>query len=235
MEKNKTGKYFKYAIGEIILVVIGILIALQINTWNTEHDNKKIVHKNSKTLIENLTKDSLHFVKTIQEIEIQQKVLLDFEKRLSKDSATLDTLIQIARFEFSPLVRIVSFPNDNAYNTMVLSSEINLFDRKLTQTIYDLYRKHQILGQIADDNFSTYTQAIETYLNSYTFNFLGTMLIKGNLQNELWRDVDAKDLIAKFNKLVGGKRLGYGSKKSLETLIKESSLLIKELREIENQ
>ena len=34
MEKNKTGKYLKYAIGEIILVVIGILIALQINTWN---------------------------------------------------------------------------------------------------------------------------------------------------------------------------------------------------------
>ena len=31
MEQNKTSKYFKYAIGEIILVVIGILIALQIN------------------------------------------------------------------------------------------------------------------------------------------------------------------------------------------------------------
>ena len=34
MEKNKTGKYLKYAIGEIILVVIGILVALQINNWN---------------------------------------------------------------------------------------------------------------------------------------------------------------------------------------------------------
>jgi hypothetical protein len=32
--ENKTGKYFKYAIGEIILVVIGILIALSINNWN---------------------------------------------------------------------------------------------------------------------------------------------------------------------------------------------------------
>lgn len=32
--KGKTGKYFKYAIGEILLVVIGILIALQINNWN---------------------------------------------------------------------------------------------------------------------------------------------------------------------------------------------------------
>ena len=32
--ENKTGRYLKYAIGEIILVVIGILIALQINNWN---------------------------------------------------------------------------------------------------------------------------------------------------------------------------------------------------------
>ncbi len=38
MEQNKTGKYFKYAIGEIVLVVIGILIALSINNWN---ENRK--------------------------------------------------------------------------------------------------------------------------------------------------------------------------------------------------
>jgi len=36
--ENKTGKYLKYAIGEIILVMVGILLALQVNTWN---DNKK--------------------------------------------------------------------------------------------------------------------------------------------------------------------------------------------------
>ncbi|WP_299535506.1 DUF6090 family protein [Ulvibacterium sp.] len=37
--ENKTGRYFKYAIGEIVLLVIGILIALQINNWN---ENRKI-------------------------------------------------------------------------------------------------------------------------------------------------------------------------------------------------
>ena len=37
--ENKTGKYFKYAIGEIVLVVIGILIALQINNWNENRIN----------------------------------------------------------------------------------------------------------------------------------------------------------------------------------------------------
>src|SRR5210317_1160194 len=34
--ENKTGKYFKYAIGEIVLVVIGILIAISINNWNEQ-------------------------------------------------------------------------------------------------------------------------------------------------------------------------------------------------------
>ena len=39
MEQNKTGKYLKYAIGEIALVVIGILIALSINNWNQKRIN----------------------------------------------------------------------------------------------------------------------------------------------------------------------------------------------------
>ncbi len=50
MEKNKTGKYFKYAIGEIILVVIGILIALSINNWNT----LRIEKKDERQILENL-------------------------------------------------------------------------------------------------------------------------------------------------------------------------------------
>jgi hypothetical protein len=42
MEKNKTGKYLKYAIGEIVLVVVGILIALQINNWNESRKVRKL-------------------------------------------------------------------------------------------------------------------------------------------------------------------------------------------------
>ena len=40
--ENKTGKYLKYAIGEIVLVVIGILLALQINNWNSQRLKKLI-------------------------------------------------------------------------------------------------------------------------------------------------------------------------------------------------
>ncbi|WP_051554730.1 DUF6090 family protein [Maribacter antarcticus] len=47
LEKNKTGTYLKYAIGEIVLVVIGILIALQINNWNQK---KLLVKKEIEVL-----------------------------------------------------------------------------------------------------------------------------------------------------------------------------------------
>jgi hypothetical protein len=51
--ENKTGKYFKYAIGEIILVVIGILIALQINNWNTH----RIERSKEDSYLVNLKRD----------------------------------------------------------------------------------------------------------------------------------------------------------------------------------
>ena len=50
MKKNKTGKYLKYAIGEIVLVMIGILLALQVNEWNNEKNRNKA----EKAIIEQL-------------------------------------------------------------------------------------------------------------------------------------------------------------------------------------
>jgi hypothetical protein len=64
MEKNKTGKYFKYAIGEIILVVVGILIALQINNWN----EKRKIKTEEKELITNLI---FSFERKLNELEIK--------------------------------------------------------------------------------------------------------------------------------------------------------------------
>jgi len=49
LSEGKTGKYFKYAIGEIVLVVIGILIALSINNWNEKRKirDSEIIYLNN--------------------------------------------------------------------------------------------------------------------------------------------------------------------------------------------
>ncbi|MFC2148579.1 DUF6090 family protein [Bacteroidota bacterium] len=58
----KTGKYLKYAIGEIILVVIGILIALQINNWNERNTIQENITAQVSALILDLKRDKLSFV-----------------------------------------------------------------------------------------------------------------------------------------------------------------------------
>jgi hypothetical protein len=232
ISEGKTKKYVLYAIGEIILVVIGILIALQINTWNTEYDNKRIISKNSKTLIDNLEKDCVYIINVLNNMTEHKMELLAYEMRLSKPTGTIDTVIKIARYEFRPRVQTVEFPNENAYKTMLLSGEINLFDRVLTQDIYDFYSQHEFLDKVSQENFERFGRAIETYTNSYSFN-VPTTTIKGHLQDELWQHINAKDLIAKFNKLLQSQRVQYGRQEELETVLKETSLLILKLRKYE--
>lgn len=54
LSDNKFTKYLAYAIGEIFLVVIGILIALQINNWNEERKNRALERELLVNLVENL-------------------------------------------------------------------------------------------------------------------------------------------------------------------------------------
>ena len=59
LSEGKTGKYLKYAVGEIILVVIGILIALQINNWNENRKLAKLELSYYENLYHDLIEDSL--------------------------------------------------------------------------------------------------------------------------------------------------------------------------------
>jgi hypothetical protein len=75
MEKNKTGKYFKYAIGEIVLVVIGILIALSINNWNETRKQKETTNSIYVIVKEDLIND-------ISEIDL----ILKYHNKVRKPS-----------------------------------------------------------------------------------------------------------------------------------------------------
>jgi hypothetical protein len=78
MEKNKIGKYFKYAIGEIVLVVIGILIALSLNTRNESRKIKNQEKELLNTILENIKLDST----VISSVTERKNVIIDVHKNL---------------------------------------------------------------------------------------------------------------------------------------------------------
>ncbi|MCB0745489.1 MAG: hypothetical protein KDC67_16400 [Ignavibacteriae bacterium] len=95
--ENKTGKYIKYAIGEIVLVVIGILIALQINNWNENRKAKTYENKVYKQIYDDVISDSLGISNTINANEqaevLMNRVLYDSIPLIAYDTITKENQI----------------------------------------------------------------------------------------------------------------------------------------------
>jgi len=105
MEKNKTGKYFKYAIGEIVLVVIGILIALSINNWNEERQQnsktESLIAGLKKQTEENLVTTNWNIEQTKQVNKNIASLLLMFGKPIEKSQYNnIDSLVNRISFDF---------------------------------------------------------------------------------------------------------------------------------------
>jgi len=81
LSEGKTGKYFKYAIGEIILVMIGILLALQVNNWN----QNRIAQKEEKEVIAKLHAD----------FKENKKILNEFLSKLNQQMNAQKTLMNL--------------------------------------------------------------------------------------------------------------------------------------------
>ncbi|MDT0558795.1 DUF6090 family protein [Ichthyenterobacterium sp. W332] len=98
MSENKTGKYFKYAIGEIVLVVIGILIALQINTWNQNRQNRS------------------------QEQQILVQLLNEYTNNLFQ----LNQKISIRNATVSSSFKLLNYKNDEKLNVVADSFNLHI-------------------------------------------------------------------------------------------------------------
>ena len=121
-DDNKPLKYMRYAIGEIVLVVVGILIALQINTWNGKRKMKKEKNSVISSLMSDLVKDSA-MIHNYDSILIKKEdLLLEYFRRMHHQSANLDTILRIAEREYSPdFDRIYNFNNStNSTNCLMM-------------------------------------------------------------------------------------------------------------------
>jgi len=132
METGKTGKYLKYAISEIVLVVIGILIALSLNNWNQKQIEKKQMSSFLLSVKEDLKKDTLFFgqnIKFFDELVDQKKSLLTIS---NFDNFSVEKLYEII------LPRLGGYTiNSNTFNKIKSSGITQISENeRLSERIY---------------------------------------------------------------------------------------------------
>ena len=147
METGKMTKYFKYAIGEIVLVVIGILIALQINNWNTARlqANKEVNYL--KEIKSNLEEDVIS-INTVLDYNTIKKSTIDSMFILFAETSDPKQYMPKINNYMNALTSYQIFkPLNIAFSNMVSSENIDLIsDTELRKTLSFYYNQDFTTG-----------------------------------------------------------------------------------------
>jgi len=175
LTENKFSKYLLYAIGEIVLVVVGILIALQINNWNEARKNHNNLEGYLIFMLEDIESDKNQLIRLIQEREasfLSTTKIIDAYKNQSpiKTSDFLNA--------FNSIVVEQKFDNNTSGFDKVQNSV--LFDSNKFQNIRKLIRTYQ--KSIDDVNF------VEAKQNASS-ELMEADLLRNGFYDNIWADI----------------------------------------------
>lgn len=160
--EGKTAKYFKYAIGEIVLVVIGILIALQINNWN-----EKRIHNNSARIyIENIREELKFQIADLNEVFINR-----FERKINglksaksyyeNPTPINDTLSFLNEISYGAVVSFGIEPsNQGVFESMINTGIIGNVEKELRTQIQNHYSNSRLVSQLSQGQASGYQDLV---------------------------------------------------------------------------
>jgi hypothetical protein len=167
LTENKFSKYLIYAVGEIILVVIGILIALQINNWN---EKKKLDQKTQEyyvQLLDDLNSDILFSTQIIASYSDYLKDYHTYTNAYDKDVLTpTEVYEQISKL---PLISEPLTFNTSTIESLQNSGDIGLIPSNIRNKLIDLRRSQNLTikrFEDTDDGKNDITQRLSPLLGS---------------------------------------------------------------------
>jgi hypothetical protein len=164
---NRLSKYLAYAVGEILLVVIGILIALQVNNWNEDRKNNIKMDQLYEDLHTNLKTDSIALS------NIVKKMKLSIDQQLFViNTSTSDILEQFSKEDIESLVRDIwdgalsFYPKMGVYNQMVNGNLLELIrSKEMKEALIQYYdfrcTRYAVADQVMDE---IYHQGFQIYM-----------------------------------------------------------------------
>ncbi len=206
IHEGKTSKYFKYAIGEIVLVVIGILIALQINNWNSN----RIKKQKESVYLANIERDLKEQLKTIEiQVDYETQIkkiatpIIDYYK--ANQCFKVDSIFTRSMGKLTG--RNTFIKNSPTYTELISSGNIDIIDDdNLKNNIINYYQELERIELIINKNNNLFTDAV----------FIPEMLKISELGTEIESSLDftAKNSISIMD--LNEKRLKEITKKQLE-------------------
>ena len=226
LKENRFSQYLLYAIGEIVLVVIGILIALQIDNWN---ENRKLEVKTQnyyKQILEDLHKDKTFSAQTIKKFESQRKAYHDYISKFESSQYTLSTMYR-ELLDLNAESYALNF-NTSTIESLTNSGEIALIPPLLRNKLLDLKRMQQKI---------TLDESLDNRAKTGVTERISMLIGSPGLENRLEHQRELKHLLDieknKANIILGLEGvqdwMDFSEKKSIRQL-KE---LVKEIETIE--
>jgi hypothetical protein len=143
-------KYLLYTIGEIALVVIGILIALQVNNWNEERIDHKNEHIYLERLRHDLEADSAYFASRFKSSEHEIDNYTKWVQEAYRGVDSKDEMMQLTDLLTTSSEHITI--QNTTYLEMVNAAHINIIQNdSLKISIIDLYRKYETISKHVEE------------------------------------------------------------------------------------
>lgn len=165
LTENKFSKYLLYAIGEIVLVVIGILIALQINNWNEERKTEKEEIRILNNLLESLysAKDQSN-IEIFEEKQLKESLLVALGKNSNKSEFNVNTISDSLFYDIiwnsNPSVPVL-----NSYSDIKNTGKIGLIkNRKIRESFTNLELTLTDLNSLVTDRLTVQQSRIDDIL-----------------------------------------------------------------------
>lgn len=199
IDKNQMGKYFKYAIGEILLVVIGILIALQINNWNEQRKINKEKAQLTKSIKAELEAD-VDMIKTyLSQTKYLDSIFKAERKKLSKMSQNKDSLVHFVRNDMFIYMNEFTGFNNNTYSSAKSTGKLEIIDENLKRGLFDLFMQQEEILTTNARYFQVVLDKTNDLMESYPVSLSFSYINNGDLNELMWEEVNTKDLALKLN------------------------------------
>jgi hypothetical protein len=164
LTQNRFSKYLIYAIGEIVLVMIGILLALQVNNWNEVRKNRKAEHEDLVNLKQEFESNYESLVNLLEKRHVQEKQYRDYIELITDPAIP----VSIKSKNWQPnLNRQIWQAKNTVLNSLLNTGGINRIQNDSLKYLLtrwpdyiDGFRKGEVWFEESADSFDNYESSV---------------------------------------------------------------------------